>query len=845
MKRTLSLALATAAILAVRAAQAQTYVEVTPGAAGVSASTSDTNVAGNAVDGSLTTRWSGNGDGATLQLDLGSTRTVGYVKVAVHTGNTRRNVFEVQALIGTTWTTLWSGSSTGTTTALETYDFADVDARLIRYLGHGATVNAGGTSTWNSVSEVEVFAASSGTTYDNVTPGGSALTASTHDGNVPANAVDGSLATRWSANGDGQWLRLDLGSTRTVAHVNVAFYSGNTRSSQFDVQVSDDGASWTTVRTGAASGGTSTALETFDVTDTPGRYVRYLGHGNSTNTWNSVNEIQVFAVAGGGVPTPTPTPTPATPTPLTPTSTPTPTPVTPTPTPTPTPTTPASSACFDQFNTGAPASSWVFYDGSQRLAYRTVDSRGDKIMDFSHAGYMGGGVALPSAPVRVTLSPTSSGDDTPRIQSAINQVAAMAPGASGIRGAVMLNAGTYRLNGTLNFTVSGVVLRGAGSGTSGTVMNLGSTAHEAFNVAGSGSWTQTGAVNITSSYVPSGGRSFNVSSTSGFAAGQRVIVERNVTSGWVQFMSMHDLVRNGAPQTWIAAGTRIKSDRTITAVSGSQVTLDVPLSDSFDSTYVSGSTLSRYTFSGRISQVGVESIRVVAPAGNPDSPPSYKLISFDAVEDAWAKDLFGQDLRSGASTGDTAKRITMDRVTLSHTYPSNTAAAPGDFGISGTQTLLLRCKSLNAGGAFYALTQATDVGPIVLVDFQATGGTAVQPHQRWATGMLVDRANVSNGAIEYMNRGNLGSGHGWTMGWGVVWNSTAPHYTVQKPQGAQNWTIGSTGDIVDRPEYGNTGGGNLPRGVHESQGTAVKPSSLYLAQLCDRLGPQALTNIGY
>ena len=78
-----------------------------------------------------------------------------------------------------------------------------------------------------------------------------------------------------------------------------------------------------------------------------------------------------------------------------------------------------------------------------------------------------------------------------------------------------------------------------------------------------------------------------------------------------------------------------------------------------------------------------------------------------------------------------------------------------------------------------------------------------------------------------------------------MWNTDAPHYTVQKPQGAQNWTIGSTGDIVDRPEYGATGGGNLPRGVHESQGTAVKPSSLYLAQLCDRLGPQALTNIGY
>jgi hypothetical protein len=31
----------------------------------------------------------------------------------------------------------------------------------------------------------------------------------------------------------------------------------------------------------------------------------------------------------------------------------------------------------------------------------------------------------------------------------------------------------------------------------------------------------------------------------------------------------------------------------------------------------------------------------------------------------------------------------------------------------------------------------------------------------------------------------------------------------------------------------------------ELRGTPVAPSSLYLSQLCDRLGMQAVTNIGY
>lgn len=45
---------------------------------------------------------------------------------------------------------------------------------------------------------------------------GGSVTARANDGNVPANTVDGSLSTRWSAEGDGQWIRYDLGSSKTV-----------------------------------------------------------------------------------------------------------------------------------------------------------------------------------------------------------------------------------------------------------------------------------------------------------------------------------------------------------------------------------------------------------------------------------------------------------------------------------------------------------------------------------------------------------------------------------------------------------------------------------------------------
>ena len=834
-----------------QSAVAQDYVEVTPPASAVTASTHDGNLPGNTVDGSLATRWSANGDGQWITYDLGSVRTVGYLRIAWYNGNLRQGRFDLQVSAdNAAWTSaLTGGVGSGTTTALETFDFPDVDARWVRYLGHGNSVNG-----WNSLSEVELFAAGAATptatptptptpaptatptptpapAYEEVTPGAGAVTASTHDGNLPANTVDNSLETRWSANGDGQWIRWDLGTSRTVAHVALSIYSGNTRQSRFDLQVSGDGTTWSNVLTAALSNGTTTQQQTFDFPDTAARYVRYLGHGNTANAWNSLQEVDLYAVSCSSCPTPTPGPT-----------------ATPTPTPTP-----STSTCASRLNNGGPPSTWVYYDAGGRLQYKTITTLydyngasysvgGGRIMDFSHAGYKGGGVALPSAPVKVNLTPAASGDDTARLQAAINQVAALPLDANGIRGAVMLAAGTYRVYGTLNISASGVVLRGAGSTTAGTVFDLGGTSHEAINVDGTGTRTLGTSVAITGSYVPVGTRTITVSDASSFAVGDAVVVLRPVTSTWVQFMSMHDLMRNGAPQTWLSPGSTIQTDRTIAAISGNQITLDVPLSDSMDARHLNPpfGSIAKSSFPTRISQVGIEGLRIQGRS----NPIGYKMFSMDAVTDAWAKNLYGVDLRSGLSVGDTAKRVTIDNVTLDHTYPDLDAAAPSDFNVSGTQTLVMRSKSLNASGWFNALTQSTDTGPIVLLDFQATQGTGIQPHQRWATGMLTDRANITGG-VQYLNRGHMGSGHGWTMGWGVAWNSNAGNFILQRPPGTLNWGIGNIGTIRDDDEPGNTGEGNMARGVFESHGTKVNPSSLYLAQLCDRLGPAALTNIGY
>jgi poly(beta-D-mannuronate) lyase len=127
--------------------------------ASVSASTYDDRcdcAPGNAVDGDFATRWSGQGDGAQITFDLGAPHTVEYMKIAWHRGNERVATFDVLMAdaSGGPWTAALTGkTSSGTTTGLEQYDFADINARYVRIVGHGNSAGDG----WNSILEAQVF----------------------------------------------------------------------------------------------------------------------------------------------------------------------------------------------------------------------------------------------------------------------------------------------------------------------------------------------------------------------------------------------------------------------------------------------------------------------------------------------------------------------------------------------------------------------------------------------------------------------------------------------------------------------------------------------------------------
>jgi hypothetical protein len=495
-------------------------------------------------------------------------------------------------------------------------------------------------------------------------------------------------------------------------------------------------------------------------------------------------------------------------------------------------------------------SKWVYPGRDGRLQY-TPDERGNRIMDFSHAGYKGGGVRIPDVRVARRVKPIA-GDNTAQIQAAIDEVSRLAIDPQGFRGAVLLERGTYDVAGQLRIAASGVVLRGSGSGESGTVIRATGEPHRFISVGGTGTWQPDATpAKIADAYVPSGATSFTVDSAAAFKAGDAIVIQRPVTAAWISFMGMDKLERNGKPQTWIKAGTLINADRVIRSVSGNRITLEVPLSDSYDAAYLNppGTAVVKYTFPGRIEQVGVESLRVSVPAQDkPITQGQYTLLGMNAVSDGWVRDIVSVDTHNSTSFGSTVRRVTVENVHIQHTLPFTAPAAPADFAISGTQVLIDRC-SVTGQGVWPIVTQVGVTGPNVVLNFRSTTA-GIAPHQRWATGLLVDSSEFTGGTdrrpnIAFSNREHAGSGHGWSVGWAVGWNVKAEVLLIQQPPGSKNWCIGCTGRFTPILWHGGTIPiPESPSETMESPGVAVTPASLYLAQLRDRLGAGALKNIG-
>lgn len=459
------------------------------------------------------------------------------------------------------------------------------------------------------------------------------------------------------------------------------------------------------------------------------------------------------------------------------------------------------------------------------------------IPDFSYAGYMGGGVALPTdISIEVTITP-EEGDDAQRIQAAIDQVASLEPDNNGFRGVVLIKAGHYSLENLLTVSASGIVLRGEGQGLNGTVLHSNPRVeHAIINIFGASGTTKNNQTEqvITSDYVPVGSYSFDVIDASEFKVGDKIVVTRTPNQVWIEELGMDQETlcegKSGC-NGWTPSNYAINHERVITAISGNNITIDIPIVDVIQEKYGGGKIL-KIESTRRINQCGVENMRIQSfYEGNSDESHAWTAVRIKNAENCWVKQVTGQYLAYSTVNIESANFTTIQD--CAYIDPKSVVSGGRRYAFAiqnGLGNLFQRCYAKNGRHDFVTGSRVT--GPNVFLDGLAESTRSdIGPHHRWATGTLFD--NIYGGSTRVWNRGSSGTGHGWsgaqTMFWNVV--SRTGEFRVDSPLGSMNWGIGCSG----KDQTGE--------GYWESWNAKVKPRSLYLQQLEDRMGINAVDNV--
>ena len=464
-----------------------------------------------------------------------------------------------------------------------------------------------------------------------------------------------------------------------------------------------------------------------------------------------------------------------------------------------------------------------------RLVYLEF-KQGDRVPDFSHAGYRGGGVTLPQVEARVRVAPVE-GEDGARIQAAIDYVATLAPDGHGHRGAVELEAGRYEVAKQLKITASGVVLRGAGSGETGSVLIATGTDRRALiEIAGNDRREKIAPpVAIADDTVPVGSFRIHLIDTTGLTPGMELAVTRPSTAEWIAAMGMEDSPGRQGYQ-WRPGTLNVSWDRKITAVEGDTITLDAPLTVALERRF-GGATAEAYKQTGYISESGVEHLRCVSEydAGNPlDEQHAWNAVDLHGLRDGWVADVTALHFAGSAvQVGAKVSRVTVQDCRSLAPVSERAGYRRMAFHSRGQQVLFLRCFSEDGRNDFTAgyLTP----GPTVFLDCEASRSTGFSGAMgSWASGLLFDGVRIDGGSLRLDNLETFNQGAGWAAANSMLWSCSAGVIVCRKPPTAMNWAVGVWAQFVGDGRWSQ---------VSEF----VQPESLYRAQLAERLGSASLS----
>ncbi|WP_428937374.1 DUF6298 domain-containing protein [Fontivita pretiosa] len=454
-----------------------------------------------------------------------------------------------------------------------------------------------------------------------------------------------------------------------------------------------------------------------------------------------------------------------------------------------------------------------------RLTYLT-DDRGNRVPDFSYAGYRAGEQPIPNVPVRVVVSAVE-GDNTARIQAAIDYVSSL---PADQRGAVLLAKGRYEIAGALKIAASNVVLRGSGPQT--LLVASGTDRRTLITIAGADdrkidpNW-----IAVQDDYVPVNARRLRLRSGHGLKPADTILIRRPSTPEWIRRINMTNLGGERHGFGWRPGSRDILWDRTIVTVEGDTITLDAPITTALESD-LGGGSVAKYDWPGRISGAGVENLRCESsfdPANPKDENHSWFAIVMENARDSWVRQVsFAHFAGSAVALWESCSRITVEDCKSVAPVSEIGGWRRNAFFTAGQQTLFQRCWSEDGIHDFAVGFMAA--GPNAFVQCHTLNSLGDSgPIDSWASGVLFDNVRIDGNAISFMDRRYRAQGAGWAAANSMIWQSHAAVIHCFSPPGATNWAVGCWATFDGDGQW-------------QSCNDSVEPDSLYYAQLAERIG---------
>ena len=479
--------------------------------------------------------------------------------------------------------------------------------------------------------------------------------------------------------------------------------------------------------------------------------------------------------------------------------------------------------------------------------------------DFSYAGYRNGagepGQDVPAKTIDVVADhgavPGGDVDATAAFQAVFDVVVQV----GGV--VVRVLAGLYRLDGQLTVAASRVVLRGDGAGQSQLwFTKFADMAYKShLNFAGALEFSDETL--LTADGAPRSA-TVQVADAAAYQPGD------DVALGWVitpEFVAEH-----GMDGTWMVfnATWQVFFWRTVVAVDGDTLTLDVPLR--YPAKLRDQASVKRVA--GYLREVGVEELGVANAVGWDDAwtQSQVHLLSLRGVKDGWVRGVAsfaspgapagglaeGRHLQSGGVEVVQSKRVTVADTTLGFAEHRGDGGNGYLFEVSQSSEVLTRDCVGEAGRHNFIQNWGFGATGSVWLRVHSLGGVAVavkdldfglpalsEFHHSLATANLIDQSVLDDG-WGAVNRGSESSGAGHSSTQSAVWSPSGVG-VVRSRQFGHGYVIGPGPKLaletsLDVP----AGAGTEPEDFveHPPRGATgpLVPASLYEDQLARRLG---------